>query len=74
MAFGSFEEFLAMGNHGFYVWFAYGLTFVIMAGLAFHSVSAHNQTRRDLRAQRRRTQAINADDKQRLNNNLEAPL
>ena len=70
MAFGSIEEFLAMGNHGFYVWFAYGLTFVIMAGLAFHSISAHSQTRRDLRAQRRRTEAIIADDKQRFSSNL----
>ena len=74
MAFGSIEEFLAMGNHGFYVWLAYGLTFVIMAGLAYQSISAHNQTRRDLRAQRQRTQAINADDKQRLDSNLGAPL
>ena len=43
-----------MGNHGFYVWFAYGLTFLIMGALAWHSLSAHGATRRALAAQHRR--------------------
>lgn len=31
MYFDSFAEFLAMGNHGPYVWGAWGLTFAIVA-------------------------------------------
>jgi len=30
MQFDSFAEFLAMGNHGLYVWLAYGLSAVII--------------------------------------------
>ncbi len=54
MAFDSFEDFLAMGNHGLYVWLSYGLTFLILGLLAWHSLSAHGKTRRQLAAQRRR--------------------
>ncbi len=57
MAFESFGEFLAMGNHGFYVWLAYGLTFVVLAGLAWQSLAAHGHTRRELAAQKRRAAA-----------------
>lgn len=54
MAFDNFGDFLAMGKHGFYVWLAYGLTFVVMGGLAWHSLAAHGRTRRELVAQRLR--------------------
>ena len=30
MSFDSFAEFLAMGNHGVYVWSSYGISFVIL--------------------------------------------
>ncbi|MFT0211927.1 heme exporter protein CcmD [Pseudomonas sp. F1_0610] len=30
MYFSSFSDFLAMGNHGFYVWLAFGITFAVM--------------------------------------------
>lgn len=30
MYFDSFAEFLQMGSHGFYVWLAYGTTFVVL--------------------------------------------
>ncbi|HAB92170.1 heme exporter protein CcmD [Denitrificimonas caeni] len=30
MSFDSFSEFLAMGNHGVYVWSSYGISFVIL--------------------------------------------
>lgn len=29
MIFNSFQEFLAMGGHGLYVWLAYGITLVV---------------------------------------------
>ncbi|WP_375739161.1 heme exporter protein CcmD [Pseudomonas boanensis] len=31
MNFSSFTEFLAMGNHGLYVWSAYGISLVVLA-------------------------------------------
>lgn len=30
MSFDSFAEFLAMGNHGVYVWSSYGISFAIL--------------------------------------------
>ena len=54
MAFESISDFFAMGNHGFYVWFAYGLTFVILGALSWHSVVDHRSTLRELAAQRKR--------------------
>jgi len=54
MAFESISDFFAMGDHGFYVWFAYGLTFLILGALAVHSARDHSNTLRELAAQRRR--------------------
>ena len=31
MSFASFGEFLAMGNHGLYVWSAYGISLLVLA-------------------------------------------
>ncbi|GLZ85962.1 heme exporter protein D [Metapseudomonas resinovorans] len=31
MSFSSFTEFLAMGDHGLYVWTAYGISLVVLA-------------------------------------------
>lgn len=53
-AFNSVEEFLAMGNHGFYVWLAYGLTFLVLGVLAWQSIAGHARLRRDIAAQVRR--------------------
>ncbi|MFT6450222.1 MAG: heme exporter protein D [Oleispira sp.] len=30
MFFDSFAEFIAMGKHGFYVWFCYGITALVI--------------------------------------------
>ena len=30
MSFDTFAEFIAMGGHGFYVWFSYGASFVVV--------------------------------------------
>jgi len=30
MSFSSFAEFIAMGNHGLYVWSAYGISLVVL--------------------------------------------
>ena len=53
-AFDSFGEFLAMGNHGFYVWLAYGLTFMVLGLLAWQSFAGHARLRREIAAQVRR--------------------
>jgi heme exporter protein D len=31
LSFDSWSEFIAMGNHGFYVWLSYGLSVVVVA-------------------------------------------
>ena len=31
MSFSSFTEFLAMGDHGLYVWTSYGISLVVLA-------------------------------------------
>ena len=31
MSFASFAEFIAMGNHGLYVWSAYGISLLVLA-------------------------------------------
>ncbi|UTW07340.1 heme exporter protein CcmD [Pseudomonas benzenivorans] len=31
MSFASFEEFIAMGSHGVYVWTCYGLSLAVLA-------------------------------------------
>lgn len=31
MSFASFSDFLAMGNHGLYVWSAYAISLVVLA-------------------------------------------
>lgn len=53
-AFDSFAEFLTMGNHGFYVWFAYSLTFAVLGLLAWQSFAGHARLRREIAAQVRR--------------------
>ncbi len=40
--------FLAMGGYAVFVWPAYGLTFVVLGGLALHSWWRHRQSVRAL--------------------------
>jgi heme exporter protein D len=42
--------FLAMGGYGAYVWPAYGVTLVVLAGLAIASVAAERRARARLSA------------------------
>lgn len=37
MQFSSVSEFMAMGGYGFYVWLAFGLSFVSLVGLYLDS-------------------------------------
>ncbi len=47
----SFNEFIEMGNHGFYVWTCYGVTLLIFVGLF---LSVHIQNRKTLQQLKRR--------------------
>lgn len=38
MHFDSFSDFIAMGGHGFYVWWSYGITFALLMTLTVVSV------------------------------------
>lgn len=38
MAFDSFSDFFAMGGYGFYVWLAYGLSFLSLAILIINTL------------------------------------
>ncbi|MFY9178429.1 MAG: heme exporter protein CcmD [Venatoribacter sp.] len=51
MQFHSFAEFIAMGNHGFYVWLAYGLTALI---IVWNVVQPKLQRKRLLKEQAQR--------------------
>lgn len=43
MAFTSLMDFLMMGKHGFYVWSAYGFSFLVMAWLIWHTLLIRRQ-------------------------------
>ncbi len=49
MSFSSFQEFLAMGGHGLYVWLAYGITLVVFT---FNAINPIIHTRRFMREQK----------------------
>ncbi|HXE16468.1 MAG TPA: heme exporter protein CcmD [Stellaceae bacterium] len=42
------DHFLAMGGYAVFVWPAYGVALVVMAGLAIHGVAAYRRRRREL--------------------------
>ena len=43
MQFNSFQAFLDMGGYGFFVWLAFGVTFLAMIVLVFESIWAKKQ-------------------------------
>ncbi len=46
MQFDSLMDFLTMGQHGLYVWSAYGIWFVTILGLIFHSLHQKKQLKK----------------------------
>lgn len=50
-------EFFEMGGYAVYVWPAYGLVAVTVAGLVAHTLYAHRAARRRLRALEREPEA-----------------
>ena len=57
MSFSSFSEFLAMGNHGLYVWSAYGISLLILTiNLLLPLRARHNYLKGEARRLRREEQ------------------
>lgn len=54
MSFANWSEFLHMGGYAFYVWTAYGLTLVVLAGIVLAALRRHRQLRRSLARRERR--------------------
>ena len=57
MSFSNFNEFLAMGGHGLYVWLCYGVGLAVLAGNYLLAGQARRQTLRQL-AQRQRREEL----------------
>jgi len=58
MAFDSISEFLAMGGYGFYVWLAYGLSFLALTILVVNSVTKKNKLLKTVQQRLAREQRI----------------
>lgn len=57
MYFDSFSEFLQMGTHGVYVWSAYGISALLIAGNLWLAYHGQKKVREDLRRLARREQS-----------------
>ena len=58
MAFNSIGEFLAMGGYGFYVWLAYGLTFLALIIVTVNSFTKKNKILKSVEQRLAREQRI----------------
>jgi len=58
MAFNSIGEFLAMGGYGFYVWLAYGLTFLALIIVTVNSFTKKNKILKGVEQRLAREQRI----------------
>ncbi|WP_105103836.1 heme exporter protein CcmD [Microbulbifer pacificus] len=56
--FDDLASFLAMGGHGPYVWFSYGVTMAVMAALVLVPVLRQRKMREMFRRQLRREEAL----------------
>ena len=74
MQFESFNEFIAMGKYGFYVWLAFGFTFFALATLIISSYRAHKNTiTKIVKQQHRESKLKAAAQKYQQANNTSAP-
>ncbi|MCH4562032.1 heme exporter protein CcmD [Halomonas sp. EGI 63088] len=58
MAFASFNEFLAMGGHGPYVWTSWAVTAALLGGIVIHARSERRQLLRNLQRRARRERRL----------------
>ncbi len=54
MQFSSFQAFIAMENHGFYVWLSYGISFVLLTLLVVLSFKKNKQVISQIRQRQQR--------------------
>lgn len=59
MAFNSFADFFAMGGYGFYVWLAYGISFVCLIVLIFNTLAKRKKIIKMLAQRIEREERIN---------------
>lgn len=59
MAFNSFADFLAMGGYGFYVWLAYGISFLSLIILIFNTLAKKRNILKSVNQRIKRAQRIN---------------
>lgn len=63
--FHNVQDFIAMGNHGAYVWASYGLTFACIIGLIVYSRMQRQATCSHINTLQTRTQQRQQRQKQR---------
>ncbi|SJM69124.1 MULTISPECIES: heme exporter protein CcmD [Psychrobacter] len=54
--FYSFQEFIAMGEHGPYVWSTWGITVLAIIGFIFYSLNQRRRLIKELKIQHARQQ------------------
>lgn len=57
MYFETFNDFLEMGKHGFYVWLAYGISFAILIGNILNARWRKKQIIKEIARKQRRSAA-----------------
>lgn len=60
MQFSSFNEFITMGGHGFYVWISYGFCFVLISLLLLASLHSNKKIKQDIQKKLRRDEKLKA--------------
>ncbi|MCI2284700.1 heme exporter protein CcmD [Colwellia sp. MSW7] len=65
MQFDSFNDFLAMGGYGFYVWLSFGISAVLIIALIFSSIMGHKQVLKNIAIRQERDNKLRQLRKQR---------
>ncbi|MDU8924648.1 heme exporter protein CcmD [Pasteurellaceae bacterium LIM206] len=60
MFFQSWHDFFNMGGYGFYVWLAYGISFVILLWLTLSSYRGKRAVLNEIRREQQREQRLQA--------------
>ncbi|KKO47868.1 heme exporter protein D [Arsukibacterium sp. MJ3] len=66
MYFESFNDFLAMGGYGFFVWLAFGITYLLLIVLIGGSIYQQRQFKQQLKATIAREQRVKQYQEQQV--------
>ncbi len=58
MFFQSWQDFFNMGGYGFYVWLAYGISFVVLLGLAIQGIISKKSLMREIKREQQREKRL----------------